>query len=139
MATFQFDLGAAAHREMVQEGFHPDFPAAVRDQVAALKSQRPDDALQDLRNLLWSSIDNDTTRDLDQIEYAERVAGGIRILIGIADVDTRVAIGSAIDQHASSETTSVYTPVETFPMLPEELSTDLTSLIEAGRPPRRCD
>jgi exoribonuclease-2 len=79
---------------------------------------------------LWSSIDNDTSRDLDQIEYGERVAGGIRVLIGIADVDSDVAAKTPIDQHASEQTTTVYTEVRTFPMLPEELSTDLTSLNE---------
>jgi VacB/RNase II family 3'-5' exoribonuclease len=133
MAAFQFDLGTAARREMVQAGFNPEFPPAARNQVVALKAgraRRADGEFRDLRKLLWSSIDNDTTRDLDQIEFAERVPGGIRILIGIADVDADVVLGSPIDRHASSETTSVYTPVQTFPMLPEELSTDLTSLAE---------
>ena len=86
--------------------------------------------MRDLRSLLWSSIDNDTSRDLDQAEVAERVSGGIRILIAIADVDADVPIDSPIDKHAAYETTSVYTGVQTFPMLPEELSTDLTSLNE---------
>jgi exoribonuclease-2 len=80
--------------------------------------------------MLWSSIDNDTSRDLDQAEVAERVAGGIRILIAVADVDVDVPVGTPIDSHAQSETTSVYTGIRTFPMLPEELSTDLTSLNE---------
>jgi VacB/RNase II family 3'-5' exoribonuclease len=80
--------------------------------------------------LLWSSIDNDTSRDLDQIEVAERAPNGIRVLIGIADVDSAVANGSIIDDHAASQTTTVYTAVKNFPMLPEALSTDLTSLSE---------
>lgn len=128
-----FDLSAAAHQTMLDEGFQPDFPPAVERQMAVLRTQKalPSVAgLKDLRSLLWSSIDNDTSRDLDQIEVAERVAGGIRLLIAIADVDSDVEIGSPIDQHAASETTSVYTGVRTFPMLPEDLSTGLTSLNE---------
>jgi VacB/RNase II family 3'-5' exoribonuclease len=84
---------------------------------------------KDLRGLLWSSIDNNTSRDLDQVEYAEALAGGeTRLLVGIADVDSLVSRESAIDKHASANCTSVYTGVRTYPMLPEELSTDLTSL-----------
>jgi exoribonuclease-2 len=79
---------------------------------------------------LWSSIDNDSSHDLDQAELAERVAGGIRLLIAVADVDADVSVDSPIDRHAAQQTTSVYTGVETFPMLPAELSTDLTSLNE---------
>ncbi len=81
---------------------------------------------------MWSSIDNDSSRDLDQIEVAERVADGIRLLIGIADVDSDVRAGSPIDIHAAKLTTTVYTGVRTFAMLPEELSTNLTSLNEAA-------
>ena len=116
---------------MIAEGFDPTFPPAAQQELAALASQpapAPGAALQDLRSRLWSSIDNDSSRDLDQIEVAERVAGGIRVLVGIADVDADVPAGSAIDQHAASQTTSVYTGVQTFPMLPEQLSTGLTSL-----------
>jgi exoribonuclease-2 len=129
----QFDLAEAARQEMIREGFHPDFPPEATQQIASLEARRQPvaaDGLRDLRHLLWSSIDNDTSRDLDQIEYAERVSGGVRVLIGIADVDTDVPAGSAIDQHASNEATTVYTAVRTFPMLPEALSTDLTSLAE---------
>src|SRR5438552_16251812 len=134
MSDSQFDLAAMARQEMIDEGFHPDFPADAAQQVKTLQSQaassRPEvsDGVRDLRALLWSSIDNDTSRDLDQAEVAERVNGGIRVMIAIADVDSDVPVGSPIDRHAADETTSVYTGVRTFPMLPEELSTGLTSL-----------
>jgi VacB/RNase II family 3'-5' exoribonuclease len=128
-----FDLVAAARQEMIERGFHPDFPPDVTAQAAAL----PDDPAlsgngnaRDLRGLLWSSIDNDTSRDLDQIEVAEPAGDGIRIRVGIANVDGDVPAGSPIDRYAADETTSVYAAVTTFPMLPERLSTDLTSLAE---------
>ena len=76
--------------------------------------------------------ENPRSRDLDQAEVAERVSGGIRVLIAVADVDSDVPIGSPIDIYAADETTSVYTGIKTFPMLPEELSTDLTSLNEGA-------
>jgi VacB/RNase II family 3'-5' exoribonuclease len=132
MSNSQFDLSAMARQEMIVEGFHPDFPPAVDQQVKSLQSQpaAPAAGLRDLRSLLWSSIDNDTSRDLDQAEVAERVSGGIRVMVAVADVDTDVPIGSPIDQYASDQTTSVYTGVRTFSMLPEQLSTGLTSLNE---------
>jgi len=135
MSDNHFDLGAMAHQEMLAEGFHPDFPSAVVQQVKALQAQPAgtngaNGQVRDLRSLLWSSIDNNTSRDLDQAEVAERVNGGIRVRIAVADVDSDVPMGSPADQHAASETTSVYTGVRTFPMLPEALSTDLTSLNE---------
>jgi len=133
MAHNGFDLFAAARQEMIDRGFEPDFPPEVGQQLAALKTRPPlniDADVRDLRSLLWSSIDNDTSRDLDQAEAAERVDAGIRVLIAVADVDSDVPIESAIDRHAAIETTSVYTGIRTFSMLPEQLSTDLTSLNE---------
>jgi VacB/RNase II family 3'-5' exoribonuclease len=128
-----FELQAAARRSMTEHGFEPDFPAAALQEIEQLRKHppQPSSSPHDLRHLLWSSIDNDTSRDLDQIEYAERLPNGhLRVLIGIADVDAYVAKGSAIDQHALRETTTVYTGVENFSMIPEELSTGLTSLLE---------
>src|SRR5438552_12867819 len=107
-----FDLSAAARQEMIEEGFDPDFNPEVGRQLAALKTQTPpapDGNARDLRSLLWSSIDNDTSRDLDQAEAAQRTGAGIHVLIAIADVDSDVPIGSPIDKHAASQTTSVYT------------------------------
>jgi VacB/RNase II family 3'-5' exoribonuclease len=134
MPDRQFDLSAAARQEMIDHGFDPDFPAGTADQLKAIEARvgaAPDPSVRDLRSLLWSSIDNDTSRDLDQAEVAERVDAGIRIRIAVADVDSAVAIGSPIDRHAADQTTSVYTGIRTFPMLPEQLSTDLTSLNES--------
>jgi exoribonuclease-2 len=125
------DLFAAARQEMIDEGFQPDFPPEALRQMETLRTRPvsgPDAGVRDLRSLLWSSIDNDSSRDLDQAEAAERIGAGIRVLIAIADVDADVPAGSPIDQHASAQTTSVYTGIRTFPMLPEQLSTDLTSL-----------
>ena len=120
---------------MLEAGFRPDFTPEVMGEIAAFKQDAPraqPGAVQDLRSLLWSSIDNDTSRDLDQVEYVEPTANGaVRLLVGIADVDSLVAKGTAIDRQAAAETTSVYTGVATFPMLPSELSTDLTSLLDA--------
>ena len=133
MSQNGFDLIAAARQEMIDQGFDPDFAPGTDQQLAALKTRvapKPDANVRDLRSLLWSSIDNDTSKDLDQIEVVERVSGGIRVLIAIADVDSDVPIGSPIDKHAAAQTTSVYTGIKTFPMLPEQLSTDLTSLNE---------
>jgi exoribonuclease-2 len=129
------DLQATAKEVMVEHGFQPDFPPQVSLQLAQLKTHPPQVAagpnVRDLRNLLWSSIDNDTSRDLDQIEVAERLSNGeIKVLVGIADVDAFVSKNSAIDQHAARETTTVYTGVRIFPMLPEELSTGASSLQE---------
>ena len=118
---------------MLDAGFQPDFPEIVSREIQSLRPAPTGiQGVRDLRSLLWSSIDNDTSRDLDQIEYAEKLPdGAVRLLVGIADVDASVPRGSATDAHAASETTSVYTGVATFPMLPPELSTDRTSLLDA--------
>jgi len=129
-----FNLVAAAHAAMIEHGFQPEFPAGTDAELAAIQAHLAPPAIagiQDLSALLWSSIDNDTSKDLDQIEWAEQLADGrIRVLIGVADVDARVPRGSVIDGHARSETTSVYTGVKVFPMLPSELSEGITSLNE---------
>jgi len=129
-----FNLVAAAHASMIEHGFQPEFPAGTDAQLAEIEAHPGPPAipgLQDLSGLLWSSIDNDTSRDLDQIEWAEQLADGrIRVLVGVADVDVCVPLGSVIDGHARSETTSVYTGVKVFPMLPVELSEGITSLNE---------
>jgi len=130
-----YDLAALARQEMIAEGFAPDFSPEVLRQVAALRAHtgQPVSAstVRDLRGLLWSSIDNDTSRDLDQIEVAERIPNGaIRIRVGIADVDSDVPKDSPIDRHAAVNCNTVYTGVKNFPMLPDDLSTDLTSLNE---------
>jgi exoribonuclease II len=133
MFKVSFDLAAAARMEMTRHGFDPDFLPGTDRQIAALRQKAaptPEGGVRDLRSLLWSSIDNDTSKDLDQIEVAERVANGIRVLVGIADVDSDVPLHSPIDEHAAKETVTVYTAVRNFPMLPQALSTDLTSLAE---------
>jgi len=129
------DLQAIAKDVVQQHGFQPDFSPAVQQQLQQLRAHPPAvmaaGTVRDLRNQLWSSIDNDTSRDLDQIEVAERLSNGeTKVLIGIADVDAFAPKQSAIDQHAASETTTVYTGIRNFPMLPEELSTGKTSLLE---------
>ncbi len=129
------DLQATAKEVMVEHGFNPDFPPQVSQQLAQLKAHPTQVAagpkVRDLRSLLWSSIDNDTSRDLDQIEVADRLPNGdVKVMVGIADVDVFVPKSSAIDQHAGREATTVYTGVRIFPMLPEELSTGASSLQE---------
>jgi VacB/RNase II family 3'-5' exoribonuclease len=129
------NLTAAARQSMIEHGFHPDFPRTVEEQVREIQARLIDKhsggEVRDLRELLWSSIDNDTSRDLDQIEVAKRSEDGlIRIQIAIADVDAYVPAGSFIDEYAADQTVTVYTGVHNFSMLPEELSTGLTSLLE---------
>jgi VacB/RNase II family 3'-5' exoribonuclease len=116
---------------MLEAGFHPDFPPEVVREVQSMRPTENGGAARDLRALLWSSIDNEQSRDLDQVEYVERLPNDtLRLLVGIADVDSRVPAHSATDVQAAAESTSVYTGVRTFPMLPEALSTDLTSLVQ---------
>ena len=127
------NLTSIARQAMIDHGLQPDFSPEAQRQAESLSTAdsktRP--AIRDLRKLLWSSIDNDDTRDLDQLAVAEPLAGGaIKIMVAVADVDALVSPGSAIDDHARSNTTSVYTAAKIFPMLPEKLSTDLTSLRE---------
>jgi len=134
------DLQAMARQIMLAQGFEPNFPPATQQQLLDIKAHppqlTPSDKIRDLRNLLWSSIDNDTSKDLDQIEVAERLPNGdVKVLVGIADVDAFVAKDTPIDQHASRETTTVYTGIINFSMLPEELSTGASSLLpDVDRP-----
>jgi len=124
-------LRAIAHRVMLERGFLPDFTAmeiAELEQLQepALSAELP---IRDLRNLLWASIDNDDSLDLDQLTVSERISNKvIKVFVAVADVDALVKNGSAINGHAQNNTTSIYTAAEIFPMLPEKLSTNLTSL-----------
>jgi exoribonuclease-2 len=124
------ELKRLASDAMRAHGLAPDLPpAAVAQAKAATLATESGPEIRDLRGLLWSSIDNDDSLDLDQIEVAESVGGGqCKLRVGIADVDSVVKAGTAVDQHARINTTSVYTAAEIFPMLPERLSTNLTSL-----------
>ena len=134
------NLQAIARQVMLARGFQPDFSPETSKQLADIAAHppqlTPSDKVRDLRTLLWSSIDNDTSKDLDQIEVAERLPNGdVKVMIGIADVDSFVGKDSPIDQHAARETTSVYTGVCIFPMLPNELSTGASSLLpDVDRP-----
>ncbi|MDQ6619176.1 MAG: RNB domain-containing ribonuclease [Pseudomonadota bacterium] len=133
--TRQRELEGIARSAMLERGLLPDFSTAARQQTDAIASAATaeDPTTRDLRHLLWASIDNDDSRDLDQLSVAEpREGGSVRLLIAIADVDALVHLGSPIDAHASTNTTSVYTAAGVFPMLPEKLSTDLTSLGEGN-------
>jgi exoribonuclease-2 len=127
------NLHTIARKAMTDRGLDPDFPPDALQQLKTIQgpARETDPAVRDLRNLLWCSIDNDTSKDLDQLTVAEKLtSGAIKILVAVADVDAIVKRGSPIDQHAQTNTTSVYTAAEIFPMLPERLSTDLTSLGE---------
>ena len=128
-----FDLVASASAEMIREGFVVGYPDGCDAQVAAIRAAlgaASKAGERDLRGLMWSSIDNDTSRDLDQVEVAERVEGGIRVRVGIADVAASVLKDTPLDKFAQEQTQTVYTAVRNFSMLPTELSTDMTSLNE---------
>jgi exoribonuclease-2 len=129
------DLPSLARQAMLEAGFSSEFPPAVLEQLPAIRQAsdriRARPPAPDLRGLLWSSIDNPTSRDLDQIEFAERLPNGdIRILLGIADVDALVPKGSAADLHAAQNGMSIYLGVVTFPLFPPEISNDMTSLLQ---------
>lgn len=121
-----------ARRMMTEKGLLPDFSPAALAQLDTIHAAAADPGARDLRNLLWCSIDNDDSRDLDQLTVAEALPdGNAKLFVAVADVDAVVQKDSAIDQHAQQNTTSVYTAGEIFPMLPEKLSTDLTSLSDS--------
>jgi len=116
---------------MLQRGLLPDFSSEALAELGRIQApaSMEGEQVRDLRDLLWASIDNDDSRDLDQLTVAEAMPGDkIKILVAVADVDALVKKGSAIDKHARHNTTSVYTAGRIFPMLPEKLSTNLTSL-----------
>ncbi|MCX6772960.1 MAG: RNB domain-containing ribonuclease [Candidatus Micrarchaeota archaeon] len=131
-STGPVDLKAIAKKAMMKFDFEPIFPSPVMSAVNALDGRAPERAeksVRDLRGLLWSSIDNFDTEDLDQIEYCEQGKNGeIHVKVAIADVDVYVPKNSMLDMHARKNTTSVYTGIETFPMLPDRLSKNLSSL-----------
>jgi VacB/RNase II family 3'-5' exoribonuclease len=125
------DLKAIARQAMLERGLLPDFSPAAQRQTDGLARAATERTVRDLTNRLWASIDNDDSRDLDQLSVAEPLsAEAVRILIAVADVDALVERGCPIDEHACHNTTSVYTAGEIFPMLPEKLSTNLTSLVQ---------
>jgi VacB/RNase II family 3'-5' exoribonuclease len=132
------ELKSIARRAMLERNLQPDFSPAIAAEIGSIASAAAatDSSLKDLRHLLWASIDNDDSLDLDQLSVAEQIPGGaVKIFVAIADVDAIVKKGSAIDGHAATNTTSVYTAAEIFPMLPEKLSTDLTSLADRKERP----
>jgi len=126
-----FDFKKRAEKEMVAEGFRPEFPPEVVAEVASVAVPKMNGT--DLRSLLWSSIDNNESRDLDQVEWAEKLPNGsIHVMVGIAEVDWGVPRNSATDRHAAFNATSVYTGGPSFPMLPDRLSHEITSLCQDG-------
>jgi exoribonuclease-2 len=127
-----YDLEKIARRAMIERGLYPDFPPSVLEETAEIEEVRSfqGDGIRDMRGLPWFSIDNDDTRDLDQLTYSDVESAEILVYVAIADVDALVTQGSDLDRHAGHNTVSVYTPARIFPMLPERLSTGLTSLHE---------
>lgn len=126
-------LRRIAHAAMLSRGLQPEVPTAALAELDRITKTAASDepGMRDLRGLPWASVDNDDSRDLDQLCVAEPLANGaVKMLVAIADVDSLVPKGSAIDDHARTNTTSVYTAGGIFPMLPERLSTNLTSLVE---------
>jgi exoribonuclease-2 len=133
MKSHRIDLKNIARRAMIERGLLPDFSAEAMTELARIQIAATDrhSDMRDLTGLLWASIDNDDSRDLDQLTVAEpHPDRSVKILVAIADVDALVTKESALDAHAKHNTTSVYTAGDIFPMLPEKLSTDLTSLGE---------
>jgi VacB/RNase II family 3'-5' exoribonuclease len=130
-SSHNIDLRALANTVAAKNGFLTVWELDCLAQVKEIEKDLParTQTGKAMGDLLWSSIDNNDSKDLDQIEYAEQLPGGdVRVLVGIADVDTFVPKGSPIDLHAAKNTTSVYTGIVIFPMLPDDLSSDLTSL-----------
>jgi exoribonuclease-2 len=131
MSSSRRFLQEIAREAMRDRGFEPDFSDAAEAQVAALAGPAAPDGRRDLRDLIWCSIDNDDSRDLDQLSVARgNSSGDVTVLVAVADVDALVRQDTPVDQHAAHNTTSVYTGAQIFPMLPERLSTNLTSLNE---------
>ncbi len=121
-------LAEIARQAMIDRGLQPDYPPDALQQLETIKAPAKEAGLRDLRDLAWCSIDNDDSRDIDQLSWAEQKDGAARVLVAVADVDAVVKKDTPIDKHARTNTTSVYTAARIFAMLPEKLSTDLTSL-----------
>jgi exoribonuclease R len=129
----KYDLKAIAKSVLQQHGLHPNFPPDVLLQVSRTRELQKEEAgeVRDLSHLPWCSIDNDDSRDLDQLSASEDLGNGkVRLFVAVADVDALVPMHCPVDQHAAKNTTSIYTGLVMFPMIPERFSCDLTSLNE---------